>query len=213
MRKAVHLILLLQLALGSVHGNEERKYPHVAETFNWWYPYHTDGEIPNGFNVTCEAIRVYRAKQYHVKELKDSTWAPALNELLGRHEYLGSWSGMDRGGDERDFIIMEYKDVPKAVKEWVREQHQKEMRDETRKDWLFGIFEKPEPASDGKPAKPPKWVDEKDATKADTTGDGFVKLPDDKNKVLMFAPAAIHDILPLWGADGTSCRGRNLDMS
>ncbi len=91
--------------------------------------------------------------------------------------------------------MMEYHDVPDPVREWVEEQHRVPYND---KIWLIGVFGKPKtPEGGGKPIA------------EGISPDQFDEIPA-KDKVLIFAPGAMYEILPLFVAknsDDPKCEG------
>lgn len=90
--------------------------------------------------------------------------------------------------------MMEYSEVPIPVREWI-EDHE---RTDGEGKGLFAVYEKPVDADD----KIRNVV--KFASKGMTPG----LRPLDKKKIVLFAPGAVYDILPLWVADESSCKGR-----
>lgn len=102
---------------------------------------------------------------------------------------------MDHQGDKREILMMEYRDVPGPVRDWLDAQQAE--RDPTKKkgkSWLFSVYERPKRDAEGN-AVPPKWVPAKG-------GD----VPEE-DKVLVFPAGAIYEILPLWVAEGNGCEG------
>ncbi len=190
----------------------EKSNPEIEEAtflvdFKWHNPFHRDEDIvTRHFDPDCEATGTVHAMQYKFKDLDVdlpgglAPWKDALQPFLAR-DYLGSWEAIDPGGANRDLLMMEYHDVPAPVREWVEEQHRIPYND---KIWLMGIFGKPKtPEGGGKPVA--------DAISADK----FDEVPA-KDKVLIFAPGAMYEILPLFvakNAKSPGCEGEYLSCS
>lgn len=195
------ILFSLLLSAAAVRGAKQHdKGPIVAKSFTWKLPFQPDGSPPMGMEVPCSVSATFRATQYRLGDLQaPSEWSDPVLTYLGWHPYPGSWDGIDAGGDERDLIIMEYVDVPVAVRDWVDAQHRDRESDKSRY-WLFGVF-----------AKAKKDLGKADgvASAAKTpvpVGDDAAVIPDE-DKVLIFAPGALYDILPLWVARDGGCEG------
>jgi hypothetical protein len=50
--------------------------------------------------------------------LKD--FAPQLKVFYNKQFYPGSWSGIDKHGNDRELLKMDYEDLPYAVREWIK---------------------------------------------------------------------------------------------
>jgi len=170
----------------------------VVESFQWQDPFgaHT---TPLGFEATCESKKTYRASQHLIADLEEqppmglAPWSDGIFYFFGGRPYPGTWDGVDNKGESREIMKMEYADVPRAVRAWIEEQKKGDSESVTK--FKFAVFEKPKKEGDriAGTAKPKK------------EGEEPVK---DEDKVLMFAPGAIYDILPLWVADGSDCEGK-----
>jgi hypothetical protein len=140
-------------------------------------------------DTKCEVEKTFKAEQWKLKDLQaPSPWSPAIETFLGWHPYPGSWEGLDPDGDDREFLIMEYTDVPTPVRDWIENQHHNK-DNLNSKWWLFGVFEKP-----GKKV-------------ASVAVGQDVPAPKDEDRVVLFAPAAMYEILPLWVGQGSECEG------
>jgi hypothetical protein len=89
--------------------------------------------------------------------------------------------------------MMEYSDLPIPVREWIEDQE----RDEGPGKGLFAVYEKPTGADD-------KILN---VVKFPSKGMAPGLRPLDQKKVVLFAPGAVYDILPLWVAEGSKCKG------
>lgn len=199
-------IFSLLLPATTVHGsNKHHSKNHVVSSFKWQRPFPYDGSAPLNMDAPCKADGTFHARQYRLGDLQaPSQWSGAVLNYLGWHPYLGSWDGIDAGGDERDLIIMEYKDVPVAVREWIDKQQRDRVSDKS-KWWLYGVFEKPKKdfgKASGHAMAPSTSV---------AVGDDAPVIPDE-DKVLIFAPAALYDILPLWVGKGSDCEGETAGL-
>lgn len=152
--------------------------------------------------VPCKVDATFKATQHQLGDLQSpAPWSRAVLTYLGWHPYPGSWEGIDAGGDLRDIVIMEYADVPVAVRDWVDAQH-RDKESTKSKWWLYGVFEKPK-----KDFGKASGIAMAPATPV-AVGDDAPVIPD-ADKVLMFAPAALYEILPLWVAKNSGCEGES----
>ena len=198
--ESLALPLLLRAAgvLANVHHHHGSS---VVSSFKWSRPIPYDGSDPMGVDVQCKVERSFHAELYKLRELQSpSPWSGKVLDLMSWHPYPGSWDGVDEGGDDREFIIMEYKDVPEAVREWVANAKRAE-RNNKSKWWMYGVFEKPlslrSPKAEGEEPQP-------------SEGAGAQGGIPDEDKVLMFAPAALYETLPLWVGKDSPCEGELL---
>ncbi|KAJ9143709.1 hypothetical protein NKR23_g6419 [Pleurostoma richardsiae] len=210
MRADVSIVSLLYQALGAFAWGHKNwnwfDHRHqVVDHFKWQNPFPSDGADPMGFEVTCDVLATFHAKQYTVKELvEDTDYAFVVGNFgwnYGTRRYPGSWDGVDQGGDKRDVVMMEYNDVPEPAREWI-ESHQNE--EDPAKSWLFRVYEKRREA-------------ETEFTEGQIgDGDqiwGLVKPTSTEGKLVFFAPAALYEILPLFVAKGSSCEVDFLDLT
>jgi hypothetical protein len=176
--------------------------PAVVPGFKWSDPYNGDGaalpSVPSGFRATCETVATFAATEHLLRDLKKplplglSPWAESLKTFFGGRPYPGSWDGADISGLTREVIVMEYKAVPKAVRDWIDEKRQEE---EGNDKYLFGVY--------GKPRK----SNEKILRQAK------IGEHEDHEKIILFAPGALYEILPLWVAEGSGCDGEQQPSS
>jgi hypothetical protein len=189
--------------------------PVAASFFHWGHhdeavlrhykfggPFEKDMGPPYGYVSLCEAEASFKAAEYTTEDLHTpppqglSPWAPAIDAFLKGREYPGHWKGLDDHGDEnshrREYLVMEYADVPRPVRQWI-EDHQRKGTD-SHKNWMFAVLDKP-----------------KGDEKVSTTRAAMGSTPDggDKDKILFFAAGSIYEILPLWVAEGSKCQGKN----
>lgn len=141
-----------------------------------------DRDVPGGFHISCLAVSSFPAKQYTAADLRRpypdglEAWAPMLEHSVEDRTYPGGWEGDELKGDDKLLLLMELTDVPATVRAFV--EH-KDMDGHSAKRWHFSVLDKPGAAPDSAAA-----------------GD----------KVMIFAPGALYDILPLWVADNSRCR-------
>ncbi|TDZ28839.1 Phenylacetaldoxime dehydratase [Colletotrichum spinosum] len=177
----------------------------VAEDFTWSDPFGPDG-TPSGFAATCEASATFRATQHILNEIHEplpvglEPWFDAIKSFFGGRPFPGGWGGEDAHGVNREVIKMEYVDLPSAVKTWIQEQKGKDGDSQ----WLFGVYEKPK--SGGKVSGT--------ARAGPTSGPGGNSAgPAEDDLVVLFAPGAIYEILPLWVAEKSDCGDEMLDLT
>lgn len=196
------LAFLLTPALAIGPSQPEHKVPpKVAptkfENFTWADPF-SSSKIGQ-FDVACESSRKFTAHEYQIHDLHDpepiglAPYGEALKSIFGGRPYPGGWDGMDPHGYERTLVKMAYETVPVRVKEWIAEQ-------ETTRGpgkGLFAVYDKPDK------------VDQEVSTTADLGESGDDRSLDEK-RVVIFAPGAIYDTLPLWVAEDSKCEGTSI---
>jgi hypothetical protein len=166
--------------------------PEVVSTFKWRDPFGAYAETPAGFAAACSAEAEFAARQYKLRDHMAepprgfSPWADALSPVFRGKPFPGSWGGWDEHGMNRQIVVMDYADVPVAVKDWIESPEGKE------KSW-FAVYDKP--AEEG------QKVNETAPPRASSEEKG-------ENQVMIFAAGALYEILPLWLADASGCKGR-----
>jgi hypothetical protein len=197
MRFSSYLLSALQTVTsvsGTVHHSYDYGGLRKVRSFKWERPFPYDDSPPLNMDTKCEVEKSFKAEQWKLKDLQaPSPWTPAIETFLGWHLYVGSWEGGDPDADEREFLIMEWTDVPMPVRDWIENQHANKDNLNSRW-WLFGIFEKP---SEGK--KVVTWP---------SVAVGDTAPAKDEDRVILFAPAAMYEILPLWVGQGSECEGK-----
>ena len=176
--------------------------PAKMEDFKWADPW-AQRKIKR-FTPTCEAEDTFDAHEFLLDDLSEAPplglkpYGSALKKIFKGRPYPGSWNGIDPHGYDRNLLKMEYADVPVKVREWIEDQ---EIQDGPGKG-LFAVYNKP--TSD-------------DEEVADTVA--FTKpvetalRPLDAKKVVIFAPGAVYDILPLWVAQDSPCPGTQTSLA
>ena len=182
----------------TVHHSYDYSGLRKISSFRWDRPFpYEDGEYvaPMNMDTKCDVEKTFKAEQWKLKDLQaPSPWAPAIETFLGWHPYVGSWEGADPDADEREFLIMEWTDVPGPVRRWI-ETEQVHKDNLNSRWWLFGVFEKP-----GKGKTQAVWP-------SVAVGEQQQEEVKDEDRVVLFAPAAMYEILPLWVGEGTECEG------
>jgi hypothetical protein len=169
----------------------------VVKGWKWYEPWTVDDQTVQGYDTTCKAVRTFEATQYKLKDMKKDApqglapWAEYLAPFYASRPYPGSWEGIDHGEDNRELLMMEFKDVPKAVKDWLDQQVWGHMDNAGK---LQFIVEE-------------KHHLENPAAKAAEVGDYTHDHDHDSHRVMFFPPGALYDILPLWVADDSNCKG------
>ncbi|KAK8073942.1 hypothetical protein PG994_004841 [Apiospora phragmitis] len=156
---------------------------------------------------SCSATRSFQAHQYLLDDLNEAPplglgpYADRLKAFSQGREYPGSWDGVDPHGYDRNVVLMEWDDVPAAVRAWIDEQAKTKKKK--------GVKEE-----SGKGGKT-KMTDKE---KEDRSGKGLfavyrkARAPKD-HKVVIFAPGAIYETLPLWVVEGSDCEHTLRDLS
>lgn len=169
----------------------------IVESFKWRDPFANEATAEK-FDVACEVTEVFKAEQYTLHQLYDKqplglwSYVDGLKKFFTEREYPGGWSGLDRHGWDRNVLLMYYDSVPVQVREWIEEQ----ARTESEHFGLFAMF----PKAKDKHEKVPEQVV--------VPKDGPVDRSEDENKVILFAPGALYEILPLFVAESSECKGK-----
>ena len=169
---------------------------NLVDGFIWRYPW--DQPVMSGFESTCEATSIFPALEYTLEELTAPApkglrpWVAGLKKFFSGREYPGGWGGFDYHLNDRSILLMDYAKVPIALREWIEQQE----RENGEGKGLFAVFEKPTHSEEE--------VDDIVQFSKASVGD----RSKDKRRVVIFAPAAIHHVLPLWVAADSKCRGK-----
>lgn len=183
----------------SVPGQQKRPEgkPAKMEDFQWADPF-SSSKIRK-FTAACDAEKTFHAREYLLDDLSEKPpmgllpWHEALKKIFAGRAYPGSWDGWDPHGYDRNLLMMEYSDVPIPVREWIEEQE----RTDGKGKGLFAVYEKPKDSE--------HLI--QNVAKFPTKGMTPALRPLDKKKIVLFAPGAIYDLLPLWVAEGSDCKG------
>ncbi|KAJ4412068.1 hypothetical protein N0V82_008868 [Gnomoniopsis sp. IMI 355080] len=169
--------------------------PTKLDNFTWRDPF-SSPKI-HQFDAACESSRTFSASEFQLHDLstpEPQGLLPFRKQLLavfGSRDYPGGWDGMDAHGYERNLLKMEHKEVPVQVREWIEAQEQ---NDGPGKG-LFAVIDK-----NGK---------DESAGKKEGESQSVV----DGDKIVLFAPGAIYETLPLWLAEDSGCEGTLTDLS
>lgn len=184
-------------AFGGPKNPRPEGYPTLMEDFKWSDPF--SSRRMKKFTADCSVERTFSALEYQLDDLQAKVplglkpWQPALKKLFSGRDYPGSWGGIDPHGYDRNLLMMEYSDVPVAVREWIEDQE----RNDGEGRGLFGVYDKP-------------TEDEKSIRNVVRFASPEMAAglrPLDKKRVVIFTPGAMYDILPLWVAKSSECKG------
>lgn len=181
----------------------------VVESFQRHRPFPEEGEQPIGFDLHCKADKTFHAKMYRLSDLSDNPptglapWRSGIEDFLSHKPYPGSWDGVDHKGEDREIVVMEYVDVPEAVRTWIEEQ-QRKTNDTQELKWFYGVFTKPKDENDNiyhtAPPRPTQPAAGEETYQAPA-------IPD-KDKIVVFPGAAVYENAPLWVAAGSNCESK-----
>lgn len=194
-------VALLASSANALFGGKPPPKPktELVKGFEWKDPFKT--EAIASFDTACEAEAAFPAMQYSLHNLMQRhpkglwAWSKGLKAFFAGREYPGSWAGWDRHLHDRSILLMEYKDVPLEVRQWI-EAHDQE---EGSGQGLYAVFDKPTD-DDDQLTEPVKFGEDVDRSL-------------DEKRVAIFAPGAIYPVLPLWVAGSSSCKDTLLDLS
>lgn len=192
MKSIIALFLLAPLASAAAQNPiswDIYRMGTVAD-FAWKNPMPADGGVLNGY-VSCATVRNFNATQYKFSDVREARprglapWAGVVDGLAASRAYPGGWEGVNYKGDNRDVVLMEYKDVPAAARAWVEEQ----LADEAQRLKRFmAVLTKP-------------------SGEEGVVDDGNLGGLPLEEKLLMFAPGELYDFLPLWVSHDSECEG------
>ncbi|TLD05470.1 uncharacterized protein PgNI_09502 [Pyricularia grisea] len=186
----------------------------VVDDFPWTNPY-GEHETPPGFEATCTATRTFSARQHLLSELQDEEplglqpWANALKYFFGGRPFPGSWDGIDEHGPKRDVVLMNFTDMPEAVKKWSEAQRADKEGDGM---WLYGVYHKNKPGIKIKGTATPRPRATAGVAEDEEVDAEVARLPPDEDLVVMFAAGAVYHTLPLWVAEGSGCEAELADL-
>lgn len=209
----VHLVPLLLAAVGvRAIGPRAPKPPEVtlAKNFTWTDPWSANASfLLEPFEAACTAEKTFSAgKLYLLHDLYVpyplglKPWSTALKSFFKGREYPGGFDGWDRHLHDRELALMPYLELPKRVREWIREQ---ESTEDAPGKGLFAIYDLPDDALE---------ADKRNQTKVAGPAAEIPKELElhrrriEEHRVAIFAPGAMYGILPLWVAEGSECEGR-----
>ncbi|OAA56237.1 hypothetical protein SPI_07848 [Niveomyces insectorum RCEF 264] len=228
------LLLLLQHAASPVAAYEKggktfinwdaHEYPIVPH-WNWHRPFPDNGDPPMGFETKCNVHKKFHAKNYKLGDLRRGEehelypFSDAIEKDIAGRQYPGSWDGVDHGGLQRDILMMNWRDLPVHVRQWIEtnEMRKPDTADvpaasggTNRRPWRFMVFQK-------KPRKVAVTATETAPLRAEPTegvspSEWALPKVADRDKVVFFAPGQLYPILPLWNAKGGKCEDSFSDL-
>ncbi|KAL2192806.1 hypothetical protein P885DRAFT_72672 [Corynascus similis CBS 632.67] len=197
-------------AIGPASPHTPPRLHGIAEKMKGWRwpdPFKSLAEQEGDrFTASCEAEASFRAWEHPLDDLSVEhskggllAYRDALKSVFAKREYPGSWDGVDPHGYDRKLLIMDYETLPLRVREWIEHQE----RTGGSGEGLFAIYPRPAPGTRVmNTVKIPKEVpvDQEWRDK-------------DNRRVVLFAPGAIYESLPLWVAEGSECEEQLSDLS
>lgn len=173
-----------------------------TENFKWANPFTKDASAPAGFDASCTAEWTFFGHEFQLHDLEKEEplglkpYAHALKNIFRDLPYPGGWDGMDPHGYERPIVKMDYISLPIPVREYIEEEQR---TGGAGKD-LFAVYNKivEKGTKAARTVKPP--AKDKEAIAE--------ARKQDVNKLVLFSPGAIYDILPLFVAESSQCTGQ-----
>ncbi|KAK3316916.1 hypothetical protein B0H66DRAFT_583330 [Apodospora peruviana] len=178
--------------------------PTKMENWKWTDPF------TKKFDAACSAEKSFPATEYLLDDLSEKApkglvqYREALKKVFADREYPGSWDGIDPHGYDRNLLMMEYSAVPVPVREWIEDQ---ERQDSAKGKGLFAVYEKPVGETE------PRHTVQVAATPSPIPA---ALRPLDEKRVVIFAPGALYETLPLWvaeSAEGSDCKEALSDIA
>jgi hypothetical protein len=168
---------------------------------SWRFPNPFTSPRHKLFTPTCTATRTLKAQQYLLDDLAELPpqgllpYRDALKQVFSAREYPGSWEGIDPHGYDRVLLGMDYEEVPMRMREWIEEQE----RTDGEGKGLFAVY--------GKPMKEGGRVLNTINVPRETPVPGEWRERD-ANRIVVFAPGALYEVLPMFVAEGSDCEGK-----
>ncbi|CAK7215538.1 hypothetical protein SBRCBS47491_002515 [Sporothrix bragantina] len=198
---------------------DAHEFPIVSH-WNWHRPFPDHGEPPMGFETKCNVVKKFHARNYRLGDLRTGNpdhavypFAAGIEKYIAGRMYPGSWDGVDHGGMQRDILMMDWRELPVYVRQWIENEEMKRPDREDGRTWRFMVFQKKlkkEVATATEPPTPLRAVPTEGAEVSTW------KLPEvaDRDKVVFFAPGQLYPILPLFNAKGGGkCEDSFSDLS
>lgn len=197
----------LTLAGGPPQPVPPKVDPTPLDNFTWTDPFPrlltTTSTSSPPFDAACTSTRTFTALEYQLHDLHEAEplglapYGDALKSIFGGRAYPGGWHGMDAHGYERTLLKMDYQDVPLKVRAWIAEQETSPTGSpKAQGKGLYAVYDKPKRA-------------QRVTGTADLTEEqDDVEREWDAQRIVIFAPGAIYENLPLWVAEGSDCEGK-----
>jgi hypothetical protein len=181
----------------------------VIDGWPWVFPFTAEGGPPPGFLAPCSAQKTFHAREHKLSDLAvpDSegglaSYADGIKYFFGGRPFPGGWDGLDWEDVLREILVMEWSDVPHAVREWIAWNQEPEQKGLNGR-WLFGVFRKSREEGE-------KIVATARAKETPVPGQEDEVLADE-DKLLFFPPGSLYETLPLWvgvEAEDYRCKGK-----
>ena len=73
------------------------------------------------YTQSCRTTTTHRATLYQLSQLYPDleSYAPQLKVFYNKQLYPGSWSGIDKHGNDRELLMMELASLPPKVRKWI----------------------------------------------------------------------------------------------
>ncbi|KAF2015405.1 hypothetical protein BU24DRAFT_461652 [Aaosphaeria arxii CBS 175.79] len=92
----------------------------------------------SSYTKKCASSIELKGEIYKLGELYPTlkTWAPQLKVFYNKQLYPGSWNGVDKHGNDRELLKLDYEALPFAVREWLA-SHPKQKHFSVQEDIVF----------------------------------------------------------------------------
>ncbi|KAF1995468.1 hypothetical protein P154DRAFT_500119 [Amniculicola lignicola CBS 123094] len=104
----------------------ESAVPEYTPLGQTWSPKWKAADL-SSYTKRCESAASFKASIYTLGQMYPElkTFAPELKVFYHRQHYPGSWDGVDKHGNDRELIKMDFDTVPFGVKEWIAKTKQR----------------------------------------------------------------------------------------
>jgi hypothetical protein len=85
-----------------------------------WTAQWTDSDL-SSYTKKCASSSTFNSAIYTLGEIYPAlkTYAPELKVFYHKQLYPGSWNGIDKHGNDRELLKMDYEDLPFGVRDWL----------------------------------------------------------------------------------------------
>jgi hypothetical protein len=121
MKLTTVLSLLATTAFASTESSEEKTPPADPTPAGALWTATWNATTLSPYTQSCRTTTTHRATLYKLSQLYPDleSYAPQLKVFYNKQLYPGSWSGIDKHGNDRELLMMELASLPPKVREWI----------------------------------------------------------------------------------------------
>jgi hypothetical protein len=121
MKLTTVLSLLATTAFASTESSEEKTPPADPTPAGALWTATWNATTLSPYTQSCRTTTTHRATLYKLSQLYPDleSYAPQLKVFYNKQLYPGSWSGIDKHGNDRELLMMELASLPPKVREGI----------------------------------------------------------------------------------------------